>query len=429
MEDIQKILMKKEAQRRKKNMRLYPVYMMFGYDLAFYYAIHILFLSQVKQVSDANIMLLSSVYAISSLIVILPISAVTSKIGTRKALMYGNLLNAISTVCLIIGTDYDIFIWGQILSSLGFAFINISTSPMLKESIPHSTMKDKIFVKHYSNAYSKYCIFAAITTFLSGYLYNIDPYIPMYLCMFCSMIAFIVASQLVQFKKEEQDRTLKESMIRLKDVVQFGIHSKRLKALLLALGLIWGTLITFTTYGTTLLKNMEVSAEWIGGVLAVLELVKAVFSKKANHFHERYKNTSMTKILYTISISYVLIGMIANIQIPFKYQMAMILLLFAIIRGMHGIYTIVYNKYLNNFMKTEVLPSVYSMQSITDNIFRGIITWVASGILNIMNIQYAMLAIGALFVILTSIVHGYMRDRIGLNPLEYDKTDTKYARK
>lgn len=429
MEELQKILEKKEAQRRKNNMKLYPMYMMFGFDLMFYYAINVLFLAQVKNVSDANIMLLSSVFAISSIIITLPISAITSKIGTRKALIYGNLVNTLSTFLLIAGRNYGAFVFSQILSAIGFAFINISASPILKESIPHSTEKSKIFGKIYTSSYSKYCIFAAISTIIAGYLYNIDPYIPMFLCMLCSIIAFIIASQMVQFKKEEQEMTLKQSLSQLKSVVKFGANSKRLKALLLALGLIWGTLITFTTYSTTLLKNMEVSPQYIGYILAILEISKGIASKKANDFHSVNKNTSIAKILYIISVTYILIGIISKINIPFIYQIIIFVVLFAIIRSMHGIYTILYNRYLNNFIKTEILPSIYSMQTIVDNIFRAIITYIASGILNFTDIKYAMIIIGILFVALTSIVLGYMRDRIGLDPLEYDKTDTKYASK
>ncbi len=429
MEELQKILEKKEAQRRKKNMKLYPLYMMFGFDLMFYYAINVLFLSQVKNVSDANIMLLSSVFAISSIIVILPISAITSKVGTRKALIYGNLINAFSTLFLIVGKNYEVFVWSQILSAIAFAFINISTSPILKESIPHSTQKNKIFGKIYTTSYSKYCIFAAISTIVAGYLYNIDPYIPMFLCMLCSIIAFIIASQMIQFKKEEQEMTLKQSLAQLKNVVKFGVNSKRLKALLLALGLIWGILITFTTYSTTLLKNMEVSPQYIGYILAILEIAKGMASRRANDFHNANKNTSITKILYIISITYILIGIVSKIQIPFLYQIIILVVSFAVIRSMHGIYTILYSRYLNNFIKTEILPSVYSMQTIVDNIFRTIITCIASGILNFTDIKYAMIIIGILFVVLSSIIVGYMRDRIGLDPLEYDKKDTKYASK
>ncbi len=429
MEELQKILIKKEAQKRKKNMKLYPLYMMFGYDLMFYYAINVLFLSQVKHVSDANIMLLSSIYAISSIIIILPISAITSKIGTRKALIYGNLLNIFSTLCYIAGNSYIFFILGQVLSALAFGFINISVSPILKESIPQSTEKNKIFDKIYSNAYSKYCIFAAISTIASGYLYNVDPYIPMFLCMLCSVMAFIIASQMEQFKKEEKEVLLKESMAELKNVVVFATKSKRLKALLFSLGLIWGMLATFTTYSTTLLKNMEISAQYIGLILATLEIIKGICSKRANNFHKLNRNTSITKILYIISISYILIGIMANIQIPFMYKIGAIIAIFIVIRGMNGIYTILYSKYLNNFMRTSILPSIYSLQSIIDEIFRCIIAGIASGILNFTNIYSAMIIIGIVFLIFSSIIIGYMRDRLGLNPLEYDKTDTKYASK
>ena len=223
--------------------------------------------------------------------------------------------------------------------------------------------------------------------------------------------------------------SLKQSLSQLKNVVKFGANSKRLKALLLALGLIWGTLITFTTYSTTLLKNIEVSPQYIGYILAILEIAKGMASRRANDFHNANKNTSITKILYTISVTYILIGIISKIQIPFIYQIIILVILFAVIRSMHGIYTILYSRYLNNFIKTEILPSVYSMQTIVDNIFRAIITCIASGILNFADIKYAMLIIGILFVVLSSIIVGYMRDRIGLDPLEYDKTDTKYASK
>ncbi len=427
MDELQKILIKKEAQRRKKNMKLYPLYMMFGYDLMFYYAINILFLSEIKHVSDAHIMLLSSMYALSSVILILPISAITSKIRTKKAMMCGNLLNAISTLCIIIGNTYIVFILSQVLSAIAFAFINISVSPMLKETIPQSKEKNKIFGNVYSKSFFRYCIFAALSTIASGYLYKIDPYIPMFLCVLSSILGFVIASNFVQFKKEEKEITLKESFIQLKDVVIFGAKSKRLKALLLALGLIWGILVTFTTYSVTLLKNLEVSPEYIGIILALLEILKGRFSERANAFHDKHRNTSISKILYIISISYIIIGMIANIQIPLVLKISMIIILFFVIRGMHGIYAILYNRYLNNFMQTKVLPSIYSLQSIVDNIFRGVITCIASGVLTLTNIQYATLIMGILFVVLSSIVTGYMRDRIGLNPLEYDSTDTKYA--
>lgn len=100
MDELENKKKLKETQKRKNNMRLFPYYIMFGNDLLFYYSIYVLFLSEVKQVSDANIVFLSSIYAISTVFVMLTITAI-------------------------------------------------------------------------------FCIFSAISTIASGYLYKIDPYIPM----------------------------------------------------------------------------------------------------------------------------------------------------------------------------------------------------------------------------------------------------------
>lgn len=91
MTDI--VLMKK----RKSNMKLFPIYQMIGLDFIFYYAIQVLFLTQVKGISDANIVLASSIYAFSSIIVQVPISLFVDKVGKRNALVIGNVLNVLCT--------------------------------------------------------------------------------------------------------------------------------------------------------------------------------------------------------------------------------------------------------------------------------------------------------------------------------------------
>lgn len=38
----------------KNNMKLYPLYLMFGYDLLFFYGIKVMFLSEVKGITSAR---------------------------------------------------------------------------------------------------------------------------------------------------------------------------------------------------------------------------------------------------------------------------------------------------------------------------------------------------------------------------------------
>ncbi len=78
---------KQIAKIRKSNMKLYPIYQMIGLDFIFYYGIEVLFLSQVKGISDANIVLASSIYSIFHIITQLPIMVIVNKIGKRKSIL------------------------------------------------------------------------------------------------------------------------------------------------------------------------------------------------------------------------------------------------------------------------------------------------------------------------------------------------------
>ena len=56
--------MDKGIQERKQNMRIYKIYRSLSLDLIFYYAIEVLFLTQVKNIEISNVVLSLSFYAI-----------------------------------------------------------------------------------------------------------------------------------------------------------------------------------------------------------------------------------------------------------------------------------------------------------------------------------------------------------------------------
>lgn len=78
---------KEKAFFRKMNMRVNPIYQTIGLDYVFYYGIAVLFLSQVKEISDSNIILANSIYAIFSIIMQIPMIVVVNKIGKRNSIL------------------------------------------------------------------------------------------------------------------------------------------------------------------------------------------------------------------------------------------------------------------------------------------------------------------------------------------------------
>ena len=419
---------KEEAYLRKHNMKLYPLYVTFGSDLLFYYGVKILFFSQVKYLSDANIVFLSTVFALTSLISLVVANFVNSKIGNRKTLIIGDFINAISMLVLIIGNGFVQMAIAEMLNAIAFSLKNISTGPMLEESIPKTSKKSEIFSRIDGKAYFSYCIFSAIATFTAGFLYNVNQYIPMWLCLLCTVISIIISFNFKEIPKTKnnKEKDLINVIKELKEGFIYTIKSKRIRALLLCLGFMWGIFILYMTYQTTLLKNMNISAATIGIIAMLLEIIKGYGGRFANKYNNVMKNKSLTTLSLIISISFIIAGVGGLLKIPFALQMIIILFAFVTIDVIRGLYTVLYKKYDNNFSNAKILPTIYTMTNIYWNFERVIITTIGSLVLTFVEVRYGFIIMGILFIISTILISLYMKNKLGLNLEDYDKEDMKY---
>ena len=420
-----------EARLRKHNMKLYTLYVIFGSDLLFYYGVKILFFSQVKHISDADIVFLSTVFALASLVSLVFANFINNKTSNRKTLIIGDVINAISMLVLIVGNGFVQMAIAEMLNAVAFALKNISTGPMLEESIPKTDKKSEIFSRIDGKAYFKYCIFSAIATVVAGFLYNVNPYVPMILCLICTVISGIISFNFKEINKEQRNKQkdLIKVVKELKEGFTYTIKSKRIRALLLALGFMWGIFILYMTYQTTLLKNMNISAASIGIIAMFLEIIKGYGGRFANQYNEKLKNKSLTILALTVSSSFIIAGIGSLLNIPFAIQIVIILAAFITIDTIRGLYMVLYKKYDNNFSNVKILPTIYTMTNIYWNLERVIITSIGSFILTIVDVKYGFIIMGIIFIVATILISTYMKTRVGLKIEEYDKEDLKYVDK
>lgn len=417
-----------EARLRKRNMKLYTLYVIFGSDLLFYYAVKILFFSQVKHLSDADIVFLSTVFALASLVSLVFANFINNKTSNRKTLIIGDIINAISMIVLIVGNGFVQMAIAEMLNAVAFALKNISTGPMLEESIPKTDKKSEIFSKIDGKAYFKYCIFSAIATVVSGFLYNVNPYIPMILCLICTVISGIISFNFKEINKgpKNKQKDLTKVVKELKEGFTYTIKSKRIRALLLALGFMWGIFILYMTYQTTLLKNMNISAASIGIIAMFLEIIKGYGGRFANQYNKKLKNKSLTILALTVSISFIIAGIGSLLNVSFAMQIVIILVTFITIDTVRGLYMVLYKKYDNNFSNVKILPTIYTMTNIYWNLERVIITSIGSFVLTLVDVKYGFIIMGGIFIVTTILISIYMKTRLGLKPEEYSKEDLKY---
>lgn len=419
---------KKLAKRRKLNMKLYPIYKMLAADVLFFNAIKVLFLTQVKGISNANVVLMESIYAFFKLILQVPMTVIVSKLGIRKSIILGNIFWILEVVLIMLSNNYFIIILSQLLSAIGWSCKTISETPMLNTSVPEAHTKGKIFSKIESKGYSRYCYISAISTVCAGFLYEINPYIPVILAITFMVFALIISINFIEIKEEtkKENKTIKNSINEVKDGLVFILKSPRLKSLLLMIGFMWGMICLFGTYQTTLLKDIHVPAKYIGIILAALDIVQGMSSTKANKFNEKHGNKSLTYIALRMTIGIAIAGGTVVVGLARIPQLAIIIFTYVLRMSDRGVFQIIRKRYMSNFMTPEMLTKIYAVYSLIASLFRMIAGAVGSYLLTFITIEYAMVVAGILFIVPILLLSQYMKKRIGLKPEEYSKKDVVY---
>ena len=414
-----------EVKVRKHNLRLYPKYLMLGYDLLFFYGIRVMFLLDVKGITESQILLAATVYALSMIVMQVPATLLASKIGYKNTAIAGNIFNIIWAILMITFDGFAGLALSQFISGVAFALKFVSEPNLLSTSIPQAPtyQRNEIFSRLDKKGFSRYCIFSAISTIISGFLYDINPYIPIFLCLICVIAATAISFNFYDIQEEESKESFKDYIKDLKKGYKFITKSKRLRALLVMTGAVWGIIVLLDSYQLTLLQDIGATSVQVGFIFAMFELTRGLFSNTALDFNKKFKNRSLTNILLTFAIGFILAGIIAMSQLPFYTKLIIIVVILLIMGAANAIDQILAKKYVNNFASTKILPAIYSSKSICDNIFRTIITLLGSAIVGIYNIDIAMIVMGIFILILTLVLTVYSKDKLGLKPEEYTQKD------
>ena len=414
-----------EVKVRKHNLRLYPKYLMLGYDLLFFYGIRVMFLLDVKGITESQILLAATAYALSMIVMQVPATLLASKIGYKNTAIAGNIFNIIWAILIITFDGFAGLALSQFISGVAFALKFVSEPNLLSTSIPQAPtyQRNEIFSRLDKKGFSRYCIFSAISTIISGFLYDINPYIPIFLCLICVIAATAISFNFYDIQDEESKESFKDYIKDLKKGYKFITKSKRLRALLVMTGAVWGIIVLLDSYQLTLLQDIGATSVQVGFIFAMFELTRGLFSNTALDFNKKFKNKSLTNILLTFAIGFILAGIIAMSQLPFYTKLVIIVVILLIMGAANAIDQILAKKYVNNFASTKILPAIYSSKSICDNIFRTIITLLGSAIVGIYNIDIAMIVMGIFILILTLVLTVYSKDKLGLKPEKYTQKD------
>lgn len=422
MEDVDKI------QMRKRNMKLFPTYKKLSWDYIFFYTVNFLFLTQVKNINPADVVLIDSFYYFFAMFSQIPATFTIEFLGRKNSIILANVLSCLYMVVIIFSQNLFNLIIAEILSAISFAIKESAEPSLLNESIPPTKQKSKIFARISEKGLSSYYIINAISTIIAGILYEVNPYIPIILSLIVLIISTLLATLFIEPVKKTRKKKIKNinQLKELGEAFKFVLKSERIKSLILFSAIIGGLFSILTNYEISMMEELNISATYLGVLFAVIGIAATLAAKNQEEFHNKFRNKSLTVIGFLVVGSCFFSGISGIIAKEYKVGIIFIVLFYTIKYVCSGLYYSLIEKYLSNFTNKDIDTKVFTANNLLKSIASALIGILASFLLDRMETAYCMIVIGIIFFVLMVLISKFMKTRVGLTPEEYSKEEVKY---
>ena len=416
---------------KKRNRKLFVLYKFLANDLLFYYTISFLFLSNVKGLSTAQIVFAESFYPIFKLFFQFPSTITIQKIGKKNSLLIANLCVGIYLfLVLILNTTFELIL-ANVFCAIGFVIKGIAESNFLFDSLENTEDKKENFSKLEGKASAVFFLIDAITALATGFLYLINPYIPMVLSCICMFLAIVITcffreipiSNLQKQKNQNFSKQLKSQITDTLSGFKYIIKSTRLRALILFNAILVSLLILMVTLHRSILDSVGVTSEYFGIIFAIMGIVISFSSSRSVYIHEKYHNKTLSILGILLTFSIIITGLSTLINLPKAIMYFVLLLMISISYMVKGPHYVLIKQYLNSFCDSNMRIKIYSANLFFEYICTATISMTTSLLLNYFSSSFAALIVGIISFILMIFLIKYMSTRVGLKPEEYSEKD------
>ena len=381
---------------KRKNIKLFPLYMMFGEDFVFLYAIEFVFLVSVKHFEAADVLLVDALIPLFQVITNIPCTIAINRLGKRKSVVIGNIFMCIFLLALIFGSNVYIILACTIFNAIGFNLKKMTESNILADSINMHEKNGRFFYSTiYSTGYRNYLILDGITSFFTGLTFLVNGYLPIVISLALMVVATIVSF----FFKPISDDEIKK----LKGEEK---HKKKVSI--------------FKEYKTEFVKLFK---DFKKIILSGWTLIGSCEDHVQEWLYKKFKNRTISFIAYTFLIITILAGVVCLSGLPLNAQLIACVVMFAGQYVLHSAYDVLMISYSKNFTTKELRVKISACYEFVRNISSFLIAFLFSFLIRNVEIIPSILIIGVGFMVLLLLANIYINKHFGLKPSNYEKND------
>lgn len=311
--------MEQNIKKINRSIKIQPLFSAFSDDLIFLVPIDTLFLTITKGLNASQIQfmtMLSMIVGILSRKLLLNIS---KKIGNIKSLRLGSFLLLVSAVILTFSNQFPIICFYRIVFELAFIFLHMALI-VLKNNL-QSIDKGSDYFKIRNKTKIMYSITTMITSLLSGYLFNLNNYLPMFLQILLCVVMFSMSFLFFEAKVENKNDKLQENTnvkINLSKITWLIILSFAMSTTIIKLGQNNSKL--FMQYDFQKVLSTEMVTYYITTIVFISRISRLLGNIIFGKVYQKTKNKMNIIITLFLGLAFVLLitGHFLNIDITYK---------------------------------------------------------------------------------------------------------------
>lgn len=276
---------------------------------------------------------------------------------------------------------------------------------------------------------SWYYLLDGIASVISGYLFVMNNYIPMFICL-----GFVIISTILSLGFEDiyevKTKLNKENVFKkygkdLKSSFKFIFKSKRMKAYILFEIVFYSLIKILEIYQSDLLVDIGMTEEEFSMIFAVLTLIGGISITLKKKIEKRFKNRTLAFLSLSYILAGIIVGAVSSIN-PTKMVVPIIIIMYAVQKVSTSIWYILESKYLRNFTNEKSRNKITFAYEVIGGIAASFASIFGGLLLKVLSIENSFLVIGLISLIGIVLVLDYMRPRFGLRPNEYKKEDIEF---
>ena len=382
-----------EQKEANQNIKLYAWFRIMRVPF-FWGPILVTYIINIGKMSLSELYFMEAIVVFALIFVEIYSSAWADLLGRKKAMMLGSFLQLVAMILFAL-LDSPFLVWvSNILVMLGFAIVSGVDEAFLVDNLKEAG-KEKDLTRINGQILSRIFIILAIGSIAAGYLYGIDPRLPMFLSVPSVFVSFV----LTFFFKEPKRAVIinhKEHFDFMKMSILFVANHKAIKWIIGYVAIIAvASKLWFFTYNPYF-ELVELDYKYFGWVFFSLNIVAWASSKYAYKIEGKMSEVSIVVLML------VLMGVPILLMGLFVSQLAIVLVLSEnLVRGFKQPF---FSTFINKHLDSKNRATVLSIKSAANAFISATSLWIFGLVLLKWELAMSLQILGLTILVLGSFI-------------------------